>query len=56
MHSEDDTFRKLKRVPFNLMESLVRKWVFDHHDSREVEEVLHAHGWTKDEYDDYVVD
>ena len=54
MYTEDDTFRKLKRIPFSQLERIVRDWVYNHNDIREIEEVLHDNGWTREAYDNYL--
>ena len=54
--SEDDTFKALRRTPRNYIRQLEKDWLFDYEDRRRWAEVLNAHGWTEEEYYEWISD
>ena len=49
--TEDDTFRRLKRVSYSEMLEIRQKWLDDRYDYGTFESLLEDNGWTRHEFD-----
>jgi hypothetical protein len=49
--TEDDTFRRLKRISFSEIPKIITTWRLDLTDIRSVEKLLLDNGWTLSEYE-----
>ncbi len=50
MHTEDDTFRKLKQTPFAQVRTLIREANRSGRHGSAIKMLLKYHGWTPKEY------
>lgn len=53
MYTEDDTFRRLKRIPFERMRGIIGKAklsIILGHPGIDIDKIYAENGWTRDEY------
>lgn len=49
-HTEEATFLKLKRTPFNELRVIVHFWIRNLNDETKIEDLLAKHSWTLEDW------
>ena len=51
MLTQDDTFERLRRIPFDQMRTMVAKFYIDNNGTRiSIEAMMKSHGWSVEKY------